>query len=144
MKSKNFGANKIEAMKYQDSLDKTITISRLFRYGDKYKVVVANIDGRDKDGVERRRTYLANQAWKVADDIDRLLKIKDIIKDCSWCENAEYVSDVAHFLDHEYGFKIIKELLNFLDDPLKYESKIKSAVEDGIAEYEEEYQRTED
>jgi hypothetical protein len=131
-------------MKYQDSLDRATTISRLFRYGDKYKVVIANIDGWDKDGVERHRTYLANQSWKVADDFDRLLKIKGIIKDCSWVENAEYVSDVAHFLDHEYGFKVVKEVLGFLNDPLKYDDKIKSSVEDGVAEYEEEYQRTED
>jgi hypothetical protein len=145
MNSKNFGTNIGEALDYNNLMNNTNnTIAKMFRYGDKYKVVVKDVYKRDDESIESFKNYLRNRAYDISNDIDKLLHIKNQLAVVSWSENLEVLVDIAKYLQGCHHFISPSHVVDFFENPLNFETQITMLVDGYLKDYDEDYNKLED
>jgi hypothetical protein len=144
MLNRNF-TDKREALKYRDEQRQQGNAASIIDYGEnKYRIRVRECTTKEDQNTYQR--ILSNTAWDICRDIEELTKVKKIISGKDFGNDGDYGStlDVAKYLNREHWFKYPDDVLKFFDCPDKELDKIQNMVDEGLAEYEDQWLHPED
>jgi len=145
MKGKNFGIEIGEALDYTNIVNNTKDyIAHMYRYGDKYKVVVRDVTGRNLVDIEKLKRYLRDRRYDISNDMDKLIQIKKHLAVNSWSENLEALVLIAKYLQSDHDFNSPSHVVEFFENPLTFEAQITKLVDDYLRDYDEDYNKLED
>lgn len=144
METKQFD-NEREAKIYRESKRGEGHASSLFVYGkDRYRV--ETLECASKEDQQKHQRWLSYKAWKESNDIEDLVKVKELIEDPDFGCEIEDVAFVATKLNKERWFRTPDSVIEFINYPAEAKSieKIKEMVDEGLKKYEDDWNEYEE
>lgn len=138
MEYKKFN-DKGEAIRYRDSQREKGLASSYFNYG-KDRHMIKTTDTTDERRPGWTQQWLSRLAWDLADDIESLNKIKELIADPDLYADIEGMTFVAKYLNKNRWFKTPDDVIGFFDYlDEKTVTKIKEYIDESLADYDGEW-----
>lgn len=139
MANRNF-CDKKAALKYRDEQRQNGNAASIITYGEnKYRIIVRECITKEDAATFQR--ILSAKAWEIDNDIEQLTKVKAIIsgEDFGNDGNYEDTLTVAKYLHKDHWFKYPEDVIEFFDCPDKKLSEMQKAVDDALAEYDDQW-----
>ncbi len=136
--------NEREALAYRDNKRQEGHAASIITYGkDKFRIRVR--DCMTKEDQQQFQHILSDHAYRITHDIEGLTRMKQILSNPNWSDCTEYddILFIAKEMQKEHFFKFPQDVINFFDSPDKSETEIKAWVDDGLKQYDEDWNNKE-